>query len=87
MQISKISTPLLVGLRSTKITLQKIRKNLVCIAFSDESESLEIDVFFAGVGFEIQADSDFQVEQFVKDVVDSEEKEYGRMVSEYFGDV
>ena len=41
--------------------------------FSDESERLEIDVFSAAVDFE----------QFAKDYIDCEEKEYQRMLDEF----
>ncbi len=48
--------------------------------FADESEKLEIDIFFAAVGFEILEDSISEAEQFAKDYIDSEEKEYCRMI-------
>lgn len=51
--------------------------------FSDESEKLEIDVFSAAVGFELLQNSLEEAVQFAKDYIDSEEKEYCRMVEEY----
>ena len=50
--------------------------------FSDESEKLEIDVFSAAVDFELLESSISEVEQFAKDYVDCEEKEYRRMIDE-----
>lgn len=51
--------------------------------FADESEKLEIDVFSAAVNFEILEDSLSEAEQFAKDYVDCEEKEYHRMIDEF----
>lgn len=51
--------------------------------FSDESESLEIDVFSAAVDFELLQNSLEEAVQFAKDYIDSEEKEYLRMIDEY----
>lgn len=51
--------------------------------FSDESEKLEIDVFSAAVDFELLKNSLEEAEQFVMDYIDSEEKEYQRMLDEY----
>ncbi|MCM1008363.1 MAG: hypothetical protein NC485_10615 [Ruminococcus flavefaciens] len=48
--------------------------------FSDESEKLEIDVFSAAVGFELLKNSLDEAIQFAKDYIDSEEKEYCRMI-------
>lgn len=50
--------------------------------FSDESEKIEIDVFSAAVGFELLENSLEEAEQFVKDYIDCEEKEYGRILEE-----
>lgn len=44
--------------------------------FSNESKTFKISSFTAAVGFEIINDSIQETEQFVKDVIDSEEKEY-----------
>ena len=44
--------------------------------FADKSEKLEIDVFSAAVNFELLENSISEVEQFAKDYVDCEEKEY-----------
>ena len=54
--------------------------------FSDESEKFEIDVFSAAVDFELLKNSLEEVEQFAKDYIDSEEKEYCRMLDEFNGD-
>ncbi len=51
--------------------------------FSDRSENIPVDVFTAAVGFEILTDSITNAEQFAKDVIDSEEKEYLKMLEEY----
>lgn len=48
--------------------------------FADESEKLEIDVFSAAVDFELMKDSLEEAEQFAKDYIDCEEKEYKRFV-------
>lgn len=48
--------------------------------FSGESEKLEIDVFSAAVDFELLKDSFEEAEQFAKDYIDCEEKEYRRMI-------
>ena len=50
--------------------------------FSDESEKLEIDVFSAAVDFELLKNSLEEVIQFIKDYIDSEEKEYLRLIEE-----
>lgn len=51
--------------------------------FADESENVEIDIFTAAVGFEIMKNSFGEVEQFAKDYIDCEEKEYMRMLDEF----
>lgn len=51
--------------------------------FSDESESLGIDVFSAAVDFELLKNSLEEAVQFAKDYIDSEEKEYQRMIDEF----
>ncbi len=51
--------------------------------FSDESEKLEIDVLSAAVDFELLTNSLDEAVQFAKDYIDSEEKEYCRMIDEY----
>lgn len=51
--------------------------------FSDESENLEIDVFSAAVDFELVNNTTGEAEQFAKDYIDSEEKEYQRMIEEF----
>ena len=51
--------------------------------FSDSSEEIPVDVFMAAVGFEILSNSVQDAEQFAKDVIDSEEKEYLRLLEEY----
>lgn len=48
--------------------------------FADESEKLEIDVFSAAVDFELLEDSISEAEQFAKDYIDCEEKEYKRIM-------
>ena len=44
--------------------------------FEDETEQIEIDNFSAAVGFEILENSLAEAEQFAKDYVDCEGKEY-----------
>lgn len=51
--------------------------------FVDESEEVGIDVFSAAVDFELVKNSIEEVEQFAKDYVDCEEKEYQRMIDEF----
>ncbi len=51
--------------------------------FADESERLAIDVFSAAVDFELLKNSLDEVEQFAKDYIDCEEKEYQRMLDEF----
>lgn len=51
--------------------------------FVDESERLAIDVFSAAVDFELLNNSLDEVEQFIKDYIDCEEKEYQRMIDEF----
>ena len=48
--------------------------------FADKSEKLEIDVFSAAVNFELLEDSISEAEQFAKDYIDCEEKEYKRIM-------
>ena len=50
--------------------------------FSDESEKIEIDVFSAAVDFELLNNSCEEAEQFTKDYIDCEEKEYCRIIDE-----
>ena len=51
--------------------------------FSDSSEEIPVDAFTAAVGFEILINSVQDAEQFAKDVIDSEDKEYLRLLEEY----
>ncbi len=51
--------------------------------FSNESEKVEIDVFSAAVDFELLKNSIEEAEQFAKDYIDCEEKEYQRMLDEF----
>lgn len=51
--------------------------------FADEYEKLEIDIFSAAVDFELLKDSLEEAEQFAKDYIDCEEKEYCRMIDEF----
>lgn len=51
--------------------------------FADESEKVEIDVFSAAVGFELLKNSIEEAEQFAKDYIDCEEKEYLRLIEDY----
>ena len=44
--------------------------------FADETERIEIDNFSAAVGFEILENSLAEAEQFAKDFIDCEGKEY-----------
>lgn len=55
-------------------------KGFTIEVFADESEKLEIDVFSAAVDFELLESSISEVEQFAKDYVDCEEKEYKRIM-------
>ena len=51
--------------------------------FADESEKVEIDIFSAAVDFELVKNSINEAEQFSKDYIDCEEKEYQRMMDEF----
>lgn len=51
--------------------------------FADESEKVEIDIFSAAVDFELIKNSIDEAEQFAKDYIDCEEKEYQRMLDEF----
>ena len=51
--------------------------------FTDESEKVEIDMFSAAVDFELIKNSIDEAEQFAKDYIDCEEKEYQRMLDEF----
>ena len=51
--------------------------------FSDESEKIAIDVLSAAVDFELVKNSISEAEQFAKDYIDCEEKEYQRMLDEF----
>lgn len=51
--------------------------------FADEFEEVEIDVFSAAVDFELLKNSLDEAVQFAKDYIDSEEKEYQRMLDEF----
>lgn len=51
--------------------------------FADISQQIPIDTFTAAVGFEILKNAVFDAEQFAKDVIDSEEKEYLRLLQEF----
>ena len=51
--------------------------------FVDESERLEIDVFSVAVDFELLKNIIEEMEQFAKDYIDCEEKEYQRMIDEF----
>ncbi len=53
--------------------------------FVDESEEVGIDVFSAAVDFELQQFKHEEAVQFAKDYIDSEEKEYQRMIDEFSG--
>lgn len=50
--------------------------------FADESEKLGIDIFSAAVNFELVKNNIDEAEQFAKDYIDCEEKEYQRMLDE-----
>lgn len=51
--------------------------------FADESKKLMMDIFSAAVDFELLQNSIEEVEQFAKDYIDCEEKEYQRMIDEF----
>ena len=51
--------------------------------FSDSSEEIPVDAFTAAISFEILNNSVQDAEQFAKDVIDSEEKEYLKLLEEY----
>ena len=51
--------------------------------FTDESEEVEIDIFSAAFDFELIKNSIDEAEQFAKDYIDCEEKEYRRMLDEF----
>ena len=51
--------------------------------FADESEEVEIDIFSAAVDFELNKNSIDEAEQFAKDYIDCEEKEYQKILEEF----
>lgn len=51
--------------------------------FADESENIEIDIFSAAVDFELVKNNLDEANQFAKDYIDCEEKEYQRMLDEF----
>lgn len=51
--------------------------------FSDSSEKIPLDAFTAAVGLEILNNSVQDAEQFAMDVIESEEKEYLKLLEEY----
>lgn len=51
--------------------------------FADESEGVEIDIFSAAVDFELIKNSIDEAEQFAKDYIDCEEKEYQKILEEF----
>ena len=51
--------------------------------FADKSEKVEIDIFSAAVDFELVKNSLDEAEQFAKDYIDCEEKEYCRMLDKF----
>ena len=51
--------------------------------FSDSSEKIPLDAFTAAVGLEILNNSVQDVKQFAMDVIESEEKEYLKLLVEY----
>lgn len=53
--------------------------------YADISEEIPVDTFAAAVGFEMLTDSIIDAEQFAMDVIDSEEKEYLRLLQEFEG--
>lgn len=51
--------------------------------FADEYKEIEIDIFSAAEGFELMKNSFEEAVQFTKDYIDSEEKEYLRLIDEF----
>lgn len=51
--------------------------------YADISEEIPVDTFTTAVGFEILKDSVSDAEQFAKDVIDSEEKAYLKLLQEF----
>ncbi len=51
--------------------------------FSDKTEQLKLDQFSVAVDFEILKNDISEAEQFAKNYVDCEEKEYHRMIDEW----
>ena len=52
--------------------------------FDSDAEKVEIDTFSIAVGYEILANDIHEAEQLVKDYIECEEKEYCRMMDEYY---
>lgn len=57
-------------------------KGFTIEVFADESEKLEIDVFSAAVDFELLNNSIEEAEQFAREYIDFEEKEYCNIVDQ-----
>lgn len=52
--------------------------------FTDNTEQIIVDFFTSAVGFEIIKNTVGDAEQFAKDVIESEEKNYYRFLEEFF---
>ncbi len=52
--------------------------------FDSDAEKVEIDTFSIAVGYEILANDICEAEQLVKDYIECEEKEYCRMMEEFY---
>ena len=70
-------------LRENKSGEIVICEGFIIEVFADESEEVEIDIFSAAVDFELIKNSIDEAEQFAKDYIDCEEKEYQRLLEEF----
>lgn len=52
--------------------------------FDSDAEKVKIDTFSIAVGYEIIENDIQEAEQLVKDYIECEEKEYCRMMEEYY---
>lgn len=73
---------------SKLIREDKEGKKIECTGYAveifDAEEKLKLDKISIAVGFEILKDDIYEAEQLIKDNIDCEEKEYMRLIDEYY---
>ncbi len=74
---------------SNLIREDKEGKKIECTGYAveiydSENEKLKLDEILIAVGFEILKYDIYETEQLIKDYIDCEEKEYMRLIDEYY---